>query len=342
MLDRETRALIDRLMQVELSKKKGSPLTGAHIGDIVMDAADALFVDRQLEAIDNRIFQKKYANLKARAICPINNFGGWASRITYQMFDQFGEAQLISDYSKDMPQANASVDEESVKVRDYGVAATYSWRELQAALQAAAGGMAINTGEPLLEQRKLEATRDAAERALDRVCAIGDSSVGLEGLLNHSAITPEDVASGSSDTEWTTKTADEIIADFEEAFTTMENASKGNHTPNLVILPILQFGILKTRPRSTHSDTTIYQFLKEVYPEIDIVSWYRCSGVGAGTTDRMVVAHRDPMNFEMRVPVDYMRLPPQPQAMSFVVPTMIALAGVELRYAGSLLYRDAI
>lgn len=302
--------------------------------DFAQDVADgSIFFDRQLEMIDARMFEVKFAPLKARQFLPVKSDAGWASFEVYQILESYGAAKQITDYSSDLPSAEVDGREVSAKVIDWAIAYRYNIREFSRARELGLD----------LDASKAVKALNAIERKIDEIAATGDSVSGLEGIISHSAITPANVANGAAGTPaWTTKTADEIIVDFASMIATMRSTSKELHSVNQILIPTAQFDYIRGLVRSTQSDVTVLDFVRRNYPEIAFESWHLLDAQGAGATQRMIAMERNPENAELSIPVEPLRLDPLFKPLMTEIPVLVATAGVLLRRPLSVIYRDAI
>jgi hypothetical protein len=300
-----------------------------------LDAADSVFFPRQLEHIQAQVYAKLYPQYLARQYVPVNSEGGWASLLTYRETDLQGASKLISNYADDLPMVQGSATETSLKVRDYGVAAYWSLREINRAREIGSS----------LDVSRLADARRVAEAGLDAVAALGDSVAGLEGILNHSAVNAATVATGVAGYTWALKTADEIVTDFISVIQTMRSNTKTVYSPTHFVIPDTSFVELSTRRMSTQTDTNILDYALMRLRSLGvqgILPWYYCETAGADSTKRMVAMVRSPEAGELMIPQDFQVLAPQQKNLSVMVPTMLSTAGFKVRVPYAFEYRDGI
>jgi len=142
------------------------------------------------------------------------------------------------------------------------------------AIQAARNlgkGPAVN-----LDQMRVGTARRYIFEKEHMICFVGDGSVGVKGILDSTYYgaglgTMEDVASGTVDTEWSTKTPNEIIEDLNKGIGVVE--AQGLFKARVLVLPNTQWNLLK-KPYSTQSPMTTLKWLETegVYFEKIIVT----------------------------------------------------------------------
>jgi len=300
-----------------------------------LDAAESVFFARQLEHIKAQTYDVRYPELKARMFIPVSGeAGAGATTITYRQFNRTGRAKIVGNNAKDIPRVDVDGTEFPRPVRT--AAAAYAWTvmDVQAAAQA---GISLNP-------QRAQAARRAVEEVLDEVAAIGAPDYGIaEGFINNSAVPTQDVPAGAStDTEWSTKTPDEIIADVSAPIQRIRTVSLDTEMPDTIVLPPAQHALIGTT-RLTDSDATILDFLLKAFPMITAIeSWYRLAGAGAGSTDRMIVYKRAADKLQQEIPMEFDQRPVQEQGLEFVINTMAKTAGTALYYPLSADFSDAI
>lgn len=202
-------------------------------------------------------------------------------------------------------------------LRPWGLELKYTILELESAAKM---------GRPI-DQQKYEGLQLKHQMDVDEQVYIGDTSTGDTGLLNNGLVTNVNnvVAGVAGGTAWTTKTPDEILADFNTALSSVWQASAWAVIPSRVLLPPAQFGYLSTQKVSLAGNVSILKYIQENNllttsgrGKLDILpcKWAIGSGVGGtvgttGTVDRMVVYTKDkkrvryPMTILQRTPVQY-------------------------------------
>jgi len=304
-----------------------------------LDAAESVFFKRQLESIDTRVYTKFKAETKARLLIPTQDGVDEDARVhTWRMFDHYGQAKFISNAADDLPTADADGEEQSTVIKPLGLA--YGWDIFE--IKAAAKGNFD------LGSERAMATRAGIERLIDDTLATGDAVYGLEGILNLTGVGTYTLGTkAAGGLTWAVATPDEIVADVTGAITARKLALKGAGGPEFekftVVLPIDKYGLIAQRRMGDGSSTTILQFLLATSPWIDsIESWTKCSGAGAGSTDRMLVYAKDPTVVSALVPMEYRTLPAEQRNLRYVVNAVASTGGVICRYPVGVVYADGL
>lgn len=301
-----------------------------------LDAAESIFLDRQLMQIKARAYEQRYPDLMARSLVPTSPEPApdGVKTLVYVVEDLFGDVKIMGDKADDLPLVGEKATEFSQKVRDLGVAFKYDLGEVRAAARL---GRDLPGG-------RAEKARKLAERKLDEILAIGNTKAGLNGLLSHASVPAATITTRNTHVTFATKTADEILADFAEVCQTIVNTTKGIFGDGLtVLLPDSQWTYISTTPRSSTTDTTILNYILGNMSQIkEVKRWFRCAAAGAGGTDRMVVYPRTNEVLYSEIPSEFEVLDPQPKGFSFYVPTRLTTAGVIIPQPKAMLYRDGI
>ena len=185
---------------------------------------------------------------------------------------------------------------------------------------------AARLGRPI-DQQKYEGMQLKHQMDIDEMVYIGDTSIGAEGLVNSSLVTTvQNLPNGAaSSPHWTSKTADEILADVNTGLSAVWQASAWAVVPSRLLLPPAQFGYISTAKVSSAGNISILRYIMENNLltsagrgklEILPLKWLIGAGVGGtlgttGTVDRMVVYTKDknrvryPMTLLQRTPIQY-------------------------------------
>lgn len=309
-----------------------------------LDANESAFFARELEHVKARSYDVKYPEMKATRLIPVSTEAGTgAQSITYQQYDSVGLMKLISSYADDLPRSDVVGAEFTSPVRSLGGSYGYSLQEIRSSMMSGKG----------LPERKAMAARKAYEQKVNKLAwfarAADTVSGGLTGLLYNTNITKGTVATGVGGYLWSQKTPDEILKDLNGIVTGIVNLTKGVEVPDTILLPIEQYGLIASTPRSSTSDTTILEFFKRTRPEItliepcvelDAVTPLPSSLIGSG--DCMVCYKRDPMNLTLELPQMYEQLPVQERNLEYVVPTHARIGGVIVYYPLSISIKEGI
>jgi len=299
-----------------------------------LDAAENVFFQRQLEEIAAESFDVKYAELKGRKFLPTKQLAAGAETYTYRQYDWRAKPAPMIDMADDLPLANTKGTEFSFSLRSFGLAFSYSLDEIQAAMKG---------GRPL-ERERAYATRQGLAQYLDDVCATGDSTFGLKGLLNIASTATYTVpADGTGSSKlWTTKTPDQILRDMNGMISQVITDTKEVESPKRLVLPTAALQYISNTARSSTSDTTILEFFKGTRTDVEVVGWERNSAAGGSSDGRMVAYDPKLQNLHLLMSIEYEQLAPQQKNFVYVVNARLKTGGVVAPYPKSVIYGDGI
>lgn len=302
------------------------------------DLNATLFFARQLEVIETKAYEIKQPELKYRALVPVNNsINSGADTITYRMYGKVGMVKVISNYADDLPRSDAYAEEFSQVVKGLGGSVGWSTQEMRSASFA---------NQPL-ETAKVEAMRRSFRERESRICWLGDTATGIKGLLNNPNIPSFGVPTGVGGFTWALKTADEIIADITAMVSRVRTQSKGIHNANTLVLPLAQYDLISMKPRSTHSDMTILEYItkpgnKFGFTSVEWLPFELDSAFTGGTEDGAFCYEKDSANLELMIPLEMQMLPVQSKNLEFVIPAESRIGGVVVRYPLAMCFATGI
>lgn len=300
-----------------------------------MDASESAFLARQLEQIKTQTYDRKFENLKARELVPVDHSINTGAEVwTYRQWDMVGMAKIIRDYATDLPRADVLAREFTQRIRSIATSYGYSVQEVRAAMFA---------GIPL-EQKKANAARRMFEETVESIARTGDAANDLLGLLNQPNTNTYSVPNGSGGSPlWVNKISDEIAADLHGIANGIVSATREVEKPDTIGLPIAQYQAIATRRMSDGSDKTILQFFLETSPYIKTVfMWNALATAGSGSTTRMICYRRDPDALGLIIPQEFEMFPGQARNLEVVVPCHGRIGGVVMYYPLSMSYGDGI
>ena len=293
-----------------------------------LDANETVFFERQLESIDERLFEVKKKELVYREFIPVNtSVAAGANSYTYRQFDKVGMAKVISNFADDLPRADVFGQEFISPIKTLGVSFGYNTQELRAAAMA-------NTP---LDGMKADAARRSIREKESNVAWNGDDDSGLPGFLNNANIPIVATLTGTGGFTWALKTPDEIINDVNVLVTKIREDSKGTFEGDTLLLPIAQYNIIANNPRSTTSDTTILEFITKPGNSFGLakVAWIpdELNTTFTGDTeDGMVLYQNDNEVLEQIISLEMVTHPVQERNLEFVVPVESRHGGTVVRY----------
>lgn len=203
-------------------------------------------------------------------------------------------------------------------------------------------------GRPV-DQQKFAGMQLKYQMDIDEQVYIGDTALGLTGLVNGARVT--NVANATTG-DWadptTPATPDQILADVNELLNSVWAASAYAVCPDKLLLPPLQYAYIVSQKVSTAGNVSILQFLRDNSLsnaingrplDIQPLKWLVDRGVG--TTDRMV-AYTNDME-RVRFPlVPLQRTPLEYRDLRQLTTYFGRLGAVEFVYPETIGYRDGI
>jgi hypothetical protein len=294
-----------------------------------LDANETFFFSRELEYIKSKSYDIEFPEMKAFKHIPISTEAGeGALSITYAQFEEVGLARIIESYADDLPRADIRGKEYTQLVKSVGASYGYSVQEIRAAVYVGRS----------LTQRQANAARRANDQKINRLAWFGDQTYQILGMLNNANIPIGTVLNDGtgSTTQWVNKTPDQILYDMNTLANSIPFVTKGVEMPNTLLLPVAQYTLIASTPRSVTSDTTILEYFIQNNPFITTVDWVpELTGAGPVVdmvaTDVMIAYDKNPDKLTMEIPMPFTQYPPQERGLEFVVPC-------ESRYGGIIVY----
>lgn len=307
--------------------------------DVKFDADDAIFFARQLEEIDTQVFEKHYPQYKFAngTIVPITSrINPGAESYTYTMYDFFGIAKIISSYADDIPMSGVGGEQTTVPIKSISSGYMYSIQDIRAAVM----------GNVPLDNLRAFATRRNIDQKKDNLIFEGDADHGLIGfnaLTNATEVVfPLDAATSTS-RSWSAKTPDEILRDMNSLVTAVIEATLETEEPDTMLLPISQYQLISTTPRSANSDTTIMEYFLKNSPTIkNIIQVPKLGGAGASSSDRVIIYKKDPEYISVDMPIVLETLAPQVKNLATTIIMHSRMSGLIDRYPLARAYADNI
>jgi hypothetical protein len=302
------------------------------------DANETIFFERQLESIDATLYEIVRKELVYRTFIPVkSDVSSGANSYTYRQFDKVGMAKVIANYADDLPRADVFGSEFISPIKSLGTSFGYNRQELRSAAMA-------NTP---LDTMKAESARQAIREEESEIAWRGHDDTGLPGFLNNVNIPIVAAPAGSGGIPWALKTPDEIIADFTLAVTTIRVNSKKRFSGDTVLLPIEQWNLIATTPRSSTSDTTILEYLTKPgnsfgITTIDSIPDELDLAFTGDTEDGMVLYERTAQVLQQIISLEMTTHPVQERGLEFMIPVESRHGGTIVRYPIACMFLTGI
>lgn len=304
------------------------------------------FLVGELEKRDPRLLEPLTSTTWARDIVAQTG-GGWVEFTSNYFVDyaSTGANQngVISGQSTAIPVLQANITKDNFRV--------FTW--------------ANTVKVPFVDQAKLQGIGRSLDQIydnglrlnynkfLDQNVYLGLPEFGTTGLVNSTAIASSVVPNGASgSSQWTTKTADEILADINSALVDAwaEAEYDVNGMPNQIGLPPLLYGYILTTKVSGAADKSILNYVlenniaKAQGIDLKIVPMRQLIGAGVGGTNRMIayVNKEDKVTFDITVPLSRVLTQPSVEHVAYLSAYMSQVGQVKFLYTQCASYSDGI
>jgi len=299
--------------------------------DAIADVSPAS-VASALVAVEKEAYKAEYQAITYHDIIPVINLNSrTATTFQYPYLTEAGRAEL-SKGDGSIAWIDSFVGVKSAPLFDGNVGYKFQAKELE---RAAA------VGAPL-DSFKAEVAVEASLRLAQEIAFNGDDSRGIVGFFNNPDIPSVTPIGG---TAWSTKTADEVLADINHLFATAHSTTKevefkpGDNTIRLM-LPTEQWGYIATTRVSATSDKTILDFIASSSPWITDKKQIISSPEIASTKIRIYHFDKKKLAFYWGHMVQF--LAPQNIDLSINVPGEFSIGGTAIRKPLSVWDMDGI
>lgn len=317
---------------------------------VAMDSAalgsGMAFLVGELEKKDTKLNEPLASVTFARDM-PIDVGGGWVET-TSNLFVDYATtggngSGLIRGQSNDIPIIQGNTSKDLFKV--------FGWSNILKV--------------PFIDQQKMQGIGRSLDgilddgiklnynKSLDYMCYRGVPEEKVYGLVNNPNIATSTVAKGASGlTEWSKKTADEILVDVNTLLTDtwtnseFDNSGMANH----ILIPPQEYASLVTRKVSEAGNISILKYLLENNigtnqgVDLDIQPSRWCTGAGLEGKNRMVAYVNDKSKIKMDIPVPLMRAMTQQSVadMAYLTGYVANIGQVKHLYYQCCEYADGI
>ena len=203
-------------------------------------------------------------------------------------------------------------------------------------------------GRPV-DQQKFSAMNLKYQMDIDEQVYIGDTALGMTGLVNSSLVTATNVVNGASASPlWSSKTPAEILADVNTLLNNAWAAAGYAVCPSKLLVDPVNYSKLVSTLVSTAGNISVLEFLKANSlsnsingKPLDIQPLKWLTGRGAGATNRMLAysQQQDRVRFPL---VPLQRTPLEYRDLRQLTTYFGRLGGVEVVYPETIAYADGI
>jgi hypothetical protein len=304
------------------------------------------FLMRELEKIDEKIYEPLSGTDWPRDM-PVITGGGpieTVSTIDVTYASSGGEEDnLFFEATNNIPVIQADMSKQIARTFNFAEYMSFTWLEREKMM-----GIGRDPETFLNKGIRLH-----CDKVIDRNVYKGFNRTNTTGLINNPnvmRITALPHTSGQTDTEWSGKTADEILRDINTVISAVwaANDCASDALPNHILIPVDQFGQLVTRKVADDSGKSILTYVLEnnlsaqqgVNLVISPCKW--CRTAGSDSTDHMVVYtnHADRICFNLTQPLT--RLETERSDMRIKIPFFAQFSEVRFIYPSTVRYMDGI
>jgi hypothetical protein len=304
------------------------------------------FLVEQTTAIETTVYKQPLPDITYPDLVPLDfTAPPWATSVTYRSTQGSGQAAWFNTGGYDIP--NADVQRTQFQVPVYMAAVGYEY-DLEEISQAQWLGIPLTSD-------KAEAAVRAYQEFTEKVAFTGDTTKGFVGLINSPAVTVTPVTADGTGASalWINKSPAQILRDVNTALSGIYLGTNTTGAANTLLLPPAQFILLSTTllttPAGIPTADTLLGWLKQnnaytavTNQPLDIRMMRQLIGAGAGGTDRMVAYRKAPDVLKMHIPMPHRFFAPQQVELTWKVPGIFRLGGVDIRRPKEMGYFDGI
>lgn len=284
----------------------------AHLEQMGVDKADAagIWTVSQLTAALNRAYEKEYAENSVVNIFPVTNqIPVHAKYFEYPEFDGAGIAQIIADYTDDLPLVDAFMTEKQGKVFRFGNAFLISTDEIKA---GAATGQSLST-------RKQELAFEAHDNLLDKLVWSGSAPHGIPSVFDH-----PNINNVVATPNW--GIADNAISDITAMIDAVESSTQGLHHVTDILLPASARRVMQELvPNTSISYAQLFATNNSGISLRYLQFLDNYDGAGGKAA---LAFEKNPLNMSIEVPEATNVLPGQPKDLHFKYPVTSKATGL--------------
>lgn len=282
-----------------------------HLRAMGVDKADAagIWTVNQLTQTLKRSYEQEYPKNSVLNLFPVTTeLAPHVKYFEYPTFDGVGLAQIVADYSDDLPLVDALTSAETGKVFRLGNAFLISIDEIKV-------GQA--TGQSL-SSRKQSLAFEAHDNKVDDLVWKGSAPHGILSVFN----TPN--ASQVVPQPW--DSAETAVADITSLIDIIETATDGFHRATHLLLPASARRMMQTLVPNT---SISYQQLFATNNTGLTIEYLAFLDNYDGSNGKAAIAYeKDPMNMSIEIPEATNALPAQPRDLHFRVPVTSKATGL--------------
>lgn len=319
-------------------------LYGEHANIQALDVAFSIHAD-----VDSKFYDAKYPDYEYTDILLpeqiTGNINVGATEYAYQKRDMHGTAAFIGNGpNADIPTVGLSMGAVSVPLAVSAVGFRITNEDARQYRHGFNSDLSNDLGR---------AGRKACENLVESSVIFGNDAIGFRPWINYPGITRVNAPAGAGgDTEWATKTPEEILADVNYMLNAQWEGTRTLYLGTDIFLPMAQYSILVERPMVI-GGVGVAQSIMSYMQSNNLVSKVRgrelkfhpsryLSDAGAAGASRMILMDRDPENQAMPWPLDFTLNQPVAEPLAAAWYAEQKFGSYHVRQPGSMLYMDGI
>lgn len=298
---------------------------------ITLDANDLTAVfSRQLEWIDGKLQETKFAPTKAEDLIPFDPRGGpGVNQVTWQKVTELGSAKIVGNGDTTVPMVDAVGDEYTRDVKNLGAGYRYSVFDL------------LNIAQNptiKLDARRKQAAQNAIRRLHDTLAFIGSANHGITGLFNDANVPLVTPITG----DWLNVSTTPLLvqADLNKLTWAAYIATKENFEIDTLIIPT-SVGQKFDEPIGTDANKTLRKFVLDNSPHIKrIETSHHLETASAGGGIRAVAYKKSDEVLVYGQNEMFSEEPPQRKGFNIEVPCHGRASGLQIFQPLAIAYMD--
>lgn len=282
-------------------------------------ATAGIWAASELHKIKSAAYEKEYPAGSALKVFPVTNeLSDSDKTFEYQVFDKVGIAQIIADYTDDLPTVDALMTSELGKVFRLGNAFLISIDEIKAGQR---------TGKSL-SARKANAAQLAHDQLVNRLVFKGSKPHKIVSVFDHPNLTKIAATTKWLSEDGNTKHPEAAENDLENAIEVLENQTQGQHRATHILIPPSIRKVLNVRMPET--SMSYLQYFQQQNSGITIEAISELENIDGTGKRGVLVYEKDPMNMSIEIPEAFNMLPAQPKDLHFKVPCTSKCTGLTI------------
>jgi len=201
-----------------------------------------------------------------------------------------------------------------------------------------------------IDTLKMQVIDEAWDLETDEQVYIGDTDLGVTGMVNRAGVATANVTGGTWATKVTTDAGRQaLLADVNDLLNAAWAATGWKYVPTKLLLPPVQFGLIASTFITSAGNISVMEFLRQNSVTLAItgrpldiqpLKWLTAAARGAGS-DRMVAYTQDEKL--IRFPrVGLQNIPLQYRDLHHIATKWGQMGVVEIPYPEAIAYRDGI